>query len=578
MCGIAGMMTRNGALPNDNVIELMMRYLEHRGPDGAHHALEDGCVLIHARLAIMDPKGGDQPLYHPSKRYILIANGEIYNSPELRQQFPDYPFKTGSDMEVILPLYEKYGEECVTYLRGMFAFAIYDTYQRRLCLARDPFGIKPLYVAQNDEAIYFASESVVLTKSGLVPPRVNEKARKEVLQMQFSCGRKTLFQNIERVLPGEVIHVEEGQIVDRKTLMPRISAAFHNMTEQQALEGFDDVMRKSVALHQRSDVEYGLFLSGGVDSSVLLNLMTPFAKKKLKTYTIGFHSHAHNEAGQAKKLATLKNSNHHEILFDKKDFWRLLPKAVKSADDAVIDYALLPTLKLAETASEHLKVVLCGEGGDELFGGYGRYRRALRPHLLGGRKMRSKGVFDKTDFLDIDLSGWRDDMASYEKALKSENLDNLQKLQLTDMKDWLSHGLLTKLDRCLMREGIEGRTPFLDKEVFDFAFHLPKSLKIKKRIGKHIPKTWLQQHMPQAEPFAKKRGFTVPVGIWLWDGVDRLRDILIDSKGLHEIMARHKIETLLAKQDKSQTGILWFLTFYALWHAYHIEGIDISEI
>ncbi len=571
MCGIAGLMLSSGALKKKQLSNMAVS-LNHRGPDESDILIQGAVGMAHTRLSIMDVEGGHQPFQDESKQ-ILIANGEIYNSPELRKQFPDYPFKTGSDCEVLLPLYQKYGLNFTKHLRGMYAIALFDPKTERLVISRDSFGIKPLYYHQAASSFVFGSEPRAIIASGEAKPSVNKNALVELLQTQFICGQKTLFDGIYRVLPGETLVVEKGRLVQQFVTPLEMRHSEEIPSSADALSLFGDVMKESVIFHQRSDVEYGLFLSGGVDSAILLKLMEANMSSRLKTYTVGFQEGTvHDERSHAAMLAKEMGADHQEIIFTEKDFWRLLPKAVEVADDPVIDYAMLPTLKMAEEASKDLKVVLCGEGGDELFAGYGRYRRALRPKWLGGRKIRSKGVFDKSDVLTLPLRDWRKHINEQEKSIAKHNIDSLQRIQWLDMQDWLAHGLLTKLDRCLMAFGLEGRTPFLDKNVFDFAFHLPKSFKISKKIGKILPKTWLDKNFPQSQPFTKKRGFTVPVADWILARKGEVAHFLRSQKGIAEITNEKNLSLLLESMDKKNMSMIWFLLFYGLWHERHVIG------
>jgi asparagine synthase (glutamine-hydrolysing) len=573
MCGIAGMMTRDGRAVDPTIIDRMDQAIAHRGPDGRGRAFKDGVAFSQLRLAIIDLVTGDQPLFEPGGA-MLIGNGEIYNHIELRAKMKGTPFRTQSDCEVPLFLYVREGADFARHLRGMYAIAIYDPDRKRLVLARDPFGIKPLYYAQTDQGFAFASEPQALLAAGFGSRQINPRARNELLQLKFTTGADTIFPGIKRVLPGETLVVEWGAIVSRQIkpalpLGPPVS-----MSEDEAIAAIDAALSDSVMMHQRSDVPYGLFLSGGIDSSAVLALMARLNSTPVVAFTAGFPgTRIADERAEARRLARAVGADHHEVTFDEADFWALAPKVAAAMDDPTCDYAILPTYKLAAEARGHLKVILCGEGGDELFAGYSRYRRAQRPWWLFGRAPRAKGVFDPFDLIRQPMTGWRDGLAAAEQATSGDGRNNLQALQAADCAEWLPNDLLTKLDRCLMAHGVEGRTPFLDPVVADLAFRLPDSLKLRKRLGKYALRSWLQKTMPTARAFAEKQGFDVPVAEWIARRGAKLGPLVANNPGIREIADRAKVEDLFRRDGKRVGFASWSLLFYALWHRVHIEGL-----
>ena len=484
MCGIAGLMSRDGVTPDASMLDRFARALGHRGPDGEGKYLVDPVAMVQTRLAIIDLKTGDQPFFEPGGA-TLIANAEIYNFQELRAELTDVTFTSASDCELPLHLYRRDGLDFVNALRGMYAIAIHDPAESRLVLTRDPFGIKPLYYVETPNVFAFASEPHALIDAGMTAPILNERRRDEVLNLQFTCGRETIFQGVNRVLPGETLVVRGGHIVERRRRPALPSGAPRLQSSENALETLDAALENSVMMHQRSDVPYGLFLSGGIDSSSLLTLMSRLNDTPVRAFTAGFGGTSVNdERDHARMLAHSVGAEFHGVDFTEDDFWSLLPRIAASIDDPAADYAVLPTWKLASVAAEELKVVLCGEGSDELFGGYGRYRSALRPWWLGGRTMRARGVLDGLQVLRTESAGWRDEFAAAETMANTPERTRLQIAQATDIADWLPNDLLTKLDRCLMAHGLEGRTPFLDSRISEAAFLLPDNLKIQKRQGK----------------------------------------------------------------------------------------------
>ncbi|HUY68877.1 MAG TPA: asparagine synthase (glutamine-hydrolyzing) [Alphaproteobacteria bacterium] len=573
MCGIAGIMTADGAAPDGAVLDAMEKALRHRGPDGNGRHAKGSVAFLQTRLAIIDLATGNQPLYGP-EGLALVANGEIYNYIELRAALADVALKTKSDCELPLHLYHRYGLDFARYLRGMYAIALHDATAARLVLARDPFGIKPLYYAETAQAFIFASEPGALIASGLVGAELVPAARNELLQVQFTAGRDTVFKGIRRVLPGETLVIERGRIAARRQLAALPEGGPQKMTETAALEALDHALQDSVNVHQRADVPYGMFLSGGIDSSSVLAMMARLNRAPVRAFTAGFSgTKVADERPLARQVAQAFGAEHVEVEFGEEDFWRLLPAIARAMDDPTADYAILPTYKLAATAhAAGLKVILSGEGGDELFGGYGRYRRALRPWWRGGRRMRGHGTLEDLGILRRPLEGWRAGMAASEREAKGPGRTRLQIAQATDCVDWLPNDLLTKLDRCLMAHGVEGRTPFLDPIVAAFAFRLPDRLKVQNGLGKYLLRRWLSDRAPMAEPFSRKRGFTVPVGEWIARRGAQLGPLVAAQEGVREICKPKAVERLFCHVNKHTGTAAWTLLFYALWHRRHIEG------
>lgn len=576
MCGIAGVMTPNGSPLDPDLIERLKTDLRHRGPDGDGVHTAGNMAMVQTRLAIIDLETGDQPLFEPGGA-ALIANGEIYNYLELREELSDVAFATNSDCEPPLHLYRKRGFEFAKALRGMYAIAIHDPAKEVLLLARDPFGIKPLYYIEDDDFFAFASEPRALIDVGLAKATLVPERRDELLQLQFTCGRETIFRNIKRVLPGETLVIRNAKVVERHRIAALPDSNGPAPSIDEALDRLDTALEDSIRLHQRSDVPYGLFLSGGIDSSVVLALMARTNDRPIRTYTVGFSgAGVPDERAHAREVAALVGAEHTEVEFNEADFWTLLPRIVADMDDPAADYAILPSWKLARVASKDLKVVLSGEGGDELFAGYGRYRSLSRPWWLGGRSIRARGTFDGLGILRDDGTTWRDGIAAAETMAAGPGRTRLQIAQATDCADWLPNDLLTKLDRCLMAHGMEGRTPLLDPSVAKVAFNLPDDLKLRDRLGKWILRRWLERCMPQAHPFERKRGFTVPVGEWILKDGKQLGRLISETAAIREIAWPDAVARLFTTGGKRAGFAAWTLLFYVLWHRHHVEGIDAS--
>jgi asparagine synthase (glutamine-hydrolysing) len=573
MCGIAGVLGGT-ATPQP-----MIRALSHRGPDGARLETVAGARLAHARLSIIDLECGWQPLH--AAGCTVVGNGEIYNYLELTRDFAlSDALATGSDFEPLLHLFAREGEAAFDRLRGMYALCLIGP-DGRAWLARDPFGIKPLYILEHDGGLAFASEPRAFLAAGMLRPVLDEEAARELLALNYTVGERTLFQGLRRLAPGEIMEVRDGRIVSNRRIHPLIpakagthaalpppSASQSSLSlgpglrrdERELLGQLDAVLEDSVRVHQRSDVPYGLFLSGGIDSAAIATLMARLNARPVTAFTCGFEAPgAADERAQAEKVARALGLDWRETPFGEADFWRILPEVAWALDDPTADYAALPTYRLAEAAKGTLTVVLTGEGGDELFGGYGRYRRALRPRWLGGRPAEPR-----TDDAGA-LARWR------AAAKPPAGFTPLQQAQWADIATWLPNDLLLKLDRCLMAHGLEGRTPFLDPQVAAFAWPLPDRFKVRGGYGKWLLRRWLERACPAAEPWAKKQGFTVPVDAWIGP---RAADIA-ERIGRLAPVRRVVGDTAAARMQAG--GQRWPLLFFAVWALIHLEGASPAD-
>jgi asparagine synthase (glutamine-hydrolysing) len=581
MCGIAGVMTSEATQPSPALLDGFLRALSHRGPDGEGRYVAPGVGFVQTRLAIIDLSTGDQPLYG-NNGTALVANGEIYNYLELKRELSAAQFKTQSDCEVPLAAYARDGADFAKDLRGMYAIALHDARDHALYLARDPFGIKPLYYAEISDGIVFASEVQAILKTNVLAAKIRSEAANELVQLQFTTGRDTIFDGIHRVAPGETLTLRGGRIVGRRQKHALPQGAPLKIGEAEALKLLDAALMDSIAVHQRSDVPYGMFLSGGIDSAAVLACMARLNEKPVRAFTAGFPgTSTHDERENARRLAKSVGAEHVEIAVTETDFWNLLPAIAAAMDDPAADYAVLPTYMLAAEAAKELKVVLTGEGGDELFAGYGRYRSALRSPLLGGRPMRRRGFLDGLGVLRDSSRHWRAGIAAAERRFSLGEYTRLQQAQALDCADWLPNDLLLKVDRCLMAHGLEGRTPLLDPVVADLAFRLPEELKIAKGKGKYLLRRWLQDALPAADPFREKRGFTVPVAEWMQPRAGQLAPLVARSAGLAEICHPKEVAGLFSAfgsgGGKHQGIACWQLLFYAMWHAVHVEKRVVTD-
>ncbi|GAB30782.1 asparagine synthase (glutamine-hydrolyzing) [Acetobacter pasteurianus] len=574
MCGIGGLIYTPGTQPcSESVLERMAQALGHRGPNGVHIARLGRADMVHTRLAIIDLEGGDQPL--TSGDGTLVANGEIYNDPQIRRQIGPEHFQTGSDCESPLLLWERNGCTYTRGLRGMYAIGLYDKAQQELLLSRDPFGIKPLYFTEFSGGIAFASEPAPLIASGLAPRAIAPAVRDELLQLQFTTGWETIFPGIQRIMPGETLRINQGRILDRQRQSPIPSHAPFFTSEAEALNYLDAALMDSVHAHERSDVPFGLFLSGGIDSACLLTAMSRLPRTTpLRTWTAIFDAPgAADEAEAANALAQHARAKHETLRITADMVWQHLPAIVACMDDPVADYAIIPTWFLAQKAAQDVTVILSGEGGDELFCGYGRYRSASRPWWKGKRRMWRRGIFDNMNILRQHPAHWRDGIAAAEMAA-ADAATPLSRLQAVDIAEWLPNDLLIKLDRCLMAHGLEGRTPLLDPVVAQTAWRLPDSMRLRDGKGKWLLRKWLQQHNSAARPFAPKQGFTVPIGTWIRQQGAHLGDLVARQECIAEIARPDRVKALFRAADNRRTGAAaWALLFYALWHRTHIRNL-----
>ena len=567
MCGIAGVIGR----ADEHEARALIAPLAHRGPDGIRVETVGNTALAHARLSIIDLEHGWQPLHAAGS--TVVGNGEIYNYLELIEEFGlQDKLATGSDFEPLLHLYALEGEKAFDRLRGMYAFCLVGC-DGRTWLVRDPFGIKPLYVRQDEGALAFASEPRSLVG---VAPALDKGRVRQLLSLNFTLdppdrgSAGSIFDKIIRVPPGSTLRIDGAVPAFEPLPDPLVETPlFHD--DESAIAALDTVLEDSIRVHQRSDVPYGLFLSGGIDSSAIAAMMARLNQRPVTAYTCGFDvPGARDERGAAERLARALDLDWRETNFTDEDFWRIAPLAAQALDDPTTDYACLPTYKLAEAAKGTLTVVLTGEGGDEIFAGYGRYRRALRPWWLGGRPAEPQAA---APFL---LGGGRAALREWRRQLPATpGLSPLARAQLLDTYAWLPNDLLLKLDRCLMAHGLEGRTPFLDKVVASFAASLPDRLKVRGRHGKWILRKWLERYAPAAEPWAKKKGFTVPVADWIAPRAADLGPRIAAVEGVRDACDLDAVRAVFT--DDRHAAHRWRLMFYALWWTIHVAGASPGE-
>jgi len=578
MCGISGYFLKPGQAHPGDCLSRMRQALRHRGPDGEGEHQMGQAGFAHTRLSIIDLADGAQPFVKDDQ--MLIANGEIYNHQELRHDV-SYAFESRSDCEVALPLWLKDGPDFVRTLRGMYALALYDRVNDRGLLVRDPFGIKPLYYIETPAGLFFASEICALREAGLLSDEAPSRLQGAyILDRQYAPIPP--FENVKRVMPGEMLEIHGGRIIAHHRDRP----LEHDISEDAGLEQLDRMLESSIEAHLLSDVPYGMFLSGGVDSACILAMMARLNTAPVNAYTVVFDTAGQgrsvDESGLASYLCENLGARHCIVPFGADDFDRIAGLAALACDDPVADYAILPTLHLAKRAAEDVKVILSGEGGDEFFAGYGRYRSATG--MFRSKPLRRPGPALRSGILQPDLAHLlRQDMKEHEekgiplwqRILEPE--ESLRQVQAQDIEEWLPDNLLIKLDRCLMRHGVEGRTPFIDRELSAYGFHLPRREKINSRQGKFLLKKWLHKALPEAGAFSRKRGFTVPVGDWIAQRADTLVPLLNAQPGLSSLVREGALEPIIRKAAHGQGQLAWRLLFYALWHQIHLGGVAADQ-
>jgi asparagine synthase (glutamine-hydrolysing) len=591
MCGIAGLYHRDRRVIEDE-LRVAASVLTHRGPEGTGVHVDGRVGLAHTRLAIIDLAHGGQPLYSPDRALCLIANAEIYNYVELRADLvaKGYAFATHSDCEPLLYAYQEYGDDFLRYVEGMFAFALYDAEREEIILARDRLGIKPLFITVQPEGVYFGSELKSLFRLMGRRPTVNPAGLVQFLQNGFTTGATTICQGIERVLPGEVMRIGAEGIRRRWRYWSLLDAPAQASSYGEAAQRFDALMATVIQQHARSDVPFGLFLSGGVDSSTILALLARYGDHPLRTYTAGFPSSSvPNELADARAFAERCGSQHAGVVIDFPTLLARLPHAIWSADELLSDDATLPVSVLAEKARRDVKVIFSGEGGDEAFAGYRSYGQPrLKSWLKELRSPGSGGFRTKVTFardeqrslfaqelLAMD-SEWRRPFISHWQETPSSWTD-VQRMQYVDINTALPDGLLVKLDRMTMAWGVEGRVPFLDHRVVEFGLGLPDDLKIGRRGRKVFLRRWAEEFLA-IDPehlWRRKRGFAVPMDDCLrGEFLDCLQQVLPEQLGVREWFRPSGVGQLFNEQRRNgrATNRLERLLQFAIWHRLFVEG------
>ena len=597
--------------------------MPHRGPDDDGYYVSGQVGLGFRRLSIIDLSGGHQPLSNEDGTLWIVFNGEIYNYQELRNYLvaKGHVFKTHSDTEVIVHLYEELGENCVERLRGMFAFAIWDESRKSLFLARDRVGIKPLYYSMSNSALVFASEIKVILADPEIQPEVRPAMIDRFLTFDYMPGEETLLRGIYKLSPGFSMTVRNGKAQKRQYWDLHFRPS--SMTFRQAESQLMDILEESVRLHMISDVPVGFLLSGGVDSTAMLGLAVGKTAHPLSSYTIGFSEPGlPDERPYAKLAANHYGSTHHEITIGPREFADFLPKYVWHMEEPVCEPPAVALYYVSKLAKDFVKVLISGEGGDEAFAGYENYRSLLwlerfkhlpQPlnklcsatlsalaSLTGSQKLaKYTPLFDtklqasyysrtsnpfrffsrhSDDFYTREFAQLVDKKYSLRPATRYLNGDRdgpLGQMLYVDTKTWLPDDLLVKADKMTMANSIELRVPLLDHKLLEFAASLPANFKVRGFTTKYIAKKALGGRVPRQILDRKKAGFPVPYARWLRKELrDWIHAILLDSKTLHRgYFRKTAVENLLAEDLRSgaYSKEVFSLTVLELWHREFLE-------
>jgi asparagine synthase (glutamine-hydrolysing) len=630
MCGIAGILSSNGR----EVIKAMTEVLAHRGPDGQGYYHDEHIALGHRRLSIIDLAGGKQPISNESGTLQLVCNGEIYNSPELRAQLiaAGHTFKTRTDVEVILHLYEEHGEDCVKHLRGMFAFALWDSESNVLLLARDHLGQKPLFFYQRGADFLFASEIKSILASGIVEPEIDLNGLWHYVSLRFMPDRYSLFKNIQKLPAATSLLIRNGDFRLRRYWQLDFTQKLPN-NAHEIEDGLDSLLAETVRMHLLSDVRVGAFLSGGIDSTTVSAIMAGASKTPVPTFSIGVKEQGFNELPFARLVAERYGLESHEKIVQA-DLVHLMPSMVYHMDEPADPFGVGVYL-VSKLAVETVKVVLSGDGGDESFAGYDRYAgqrfvdyycllpQWLRRQVMGRLAKRipesfaykslaqkvnwvhdlsffSRGEryaesmsflrFTNTAKQELFTSNARqqvDDDDSLSKILIHFDADNVKdlvdRMLYTDLMTRIPDHNMVIGDRMSMAHSLEARCPFVDYKVVEYAASIPGNLKLNGRRLKFILRRVASRYLPRQLVYRKKQGFGFPLGIWMrTDLRNFLMRLFADSRFVQaNIFSEQCVERLVYEHMSGQADHsyrLWILLNLEIWYRLYIERQTVDSM
>jgi asparagine synthase (glutamine-hydrolysing) len=629
MCGIAGFAEVTGSHPRPlegdrQRVKAMCDVMRHRGPDDDGFYVEPGVALGMRRLSIIDLSTGHQPIHNEDRTVWVVFNGEIYNYRQLRDalEAEGHQFHTSSDTETIVHGYEQWGEDVFSKLRGMYGIALWDTRTRTLLVARDRAGIKPLYYAEAGGRLFFGSEAKCVLVNPEVDRQLSPAALDHFLAYQYTPKDQSIFRGIRKLQPGHVLRVRDGRVSTRQYWQLPVDRTFGG-TEQDAVSELRRILADAVRAHMMADVPLGAFLSGGIDSSLVVALMAQASDRPVKTFSIGFEEAAFDELPHARRVARHLQTEHHEFVV-RPDALGILDRMIWHFDEPFADPSAIPTWYVSEMARRHVTVVLSGDGGDELFGGYTRYRphprvesfdrlsaglgravakaawRAL-PHGARGKNFLrhvardAQGRYiDSVTFYHADersallspelrraLNGWNSEALFRQPFDRFGHLPVKAQLMAFDFETYLPEDCLVKVDRMSMAHSIESRVPLLDHLVIEFAASLPASMKMPGGRLKHLLKELAFSLVPREILDRPKQGFGVPIGHWFRG---ELRDAFGDILGSplarqrgyfdHTFIDRVLAEHLDEKRDHSWR--LWQLLVFELWHRQYVDHAAVA--
>ncbi|HDZ77047.1 MAG TPA: asparagine synthase (glutamine-hydrolyzing) [Candidatus Omnitrophica bacterium] len=630
MCGICGIIdySTNSGIGEDRIRKMCVK-MQHRGPDDEGVYIDrEGLVaaLGHRRLSIIDlSSAGQQPMPNEDGTIWLVFNGEVYNFSSLRGELEEkgHRFKSVTDSEAIIHLYEEYGEDCVKYIRGMFAFAIWDRNQKKLLLARDRAGKKPLLYSHHNNKFCFASEFSALLASELIEKEINHNSIDSYLSYGYVPAPSSIYRNVSKLLPGHILILKDNQVTITKYWQLNYDNKI-NIAEDDAATEVLRLLKEAVSVRLRSDVPLGAFLSGGIDSSVVVGLMSQLSKSKVKTFSIGFEDKAYNELGYARDIAKHFNTEHNEFIVRPKAL-EILPLLVERYGEPYADSSCIPVYYVSQQTKQSVTVALNGDGGDEFFAGYDRYRamlaaesyqrmpsmvRALAESFMrilpDGADQKNRLQRIKRFILAASLPvqdryfNW---MTIFNNAIKQEMYSKkmlqltakhnssdsiktcfkdakdyllLDQILYTDVMTYLPNDLLVKVDIASMSNSLEARSPFLDHKLMEFIVRLPVEYKIKGSIKKYILKRAVDGLIPKDNIKRKKMGFGVPVGRWFRTELkDFIIDVLLSPRSLGRGYFNPEPIKVLIKDHiegrKDYGPQIWALLMLELWHNEFID-------
>jgi asparagine synthase (glutamine-hydrolysing) len=630
MCGICGIFYPGASHNVDrNILATMNRQIVHRGPDDEGFFVEGNVGLAMRRLSIIDVKTGHQPIANEDESLWVVFNGEIYNHMELRAQLESlgHRYRTRSDTETIVHLYEQYGRDCVKYLRGMFAFAIWDRRRKTLFAARDRLGIKPFYYHYDGEKLLFGSEIKTILSYPGIRAELNTGVLAEYLAFGYLAGSQTMFAGINKLLPGHTLEVDVGGELNVECYWDLTVPVDDEVRPREYyVKTYRELLEACVSNHLMSDVPLGVFLSGGLDSSAVAVLTTKIRREPIETFSVGYGEEAFSELPYARQVAQHIGSRHHEVRLNRQEFFAALPALIWHEDEPIVWPSSVSLYFVAKLARERVKVVLTGEGSDETLGGYMRYAwtlansrmdrvyRSLTPafvcqwirHGIGSGVLPS-GLRRKLEhtFLGRDGASWPsfyfDNFYSAFSAAEQGDLltpsarelggsayagsmaywdkssgDPLHRLLYTDIHTYMVE-LLMKQDQMSMAASIESRVPFLDHVLVEFTARIPAQYSIQGLAGKHVLKLAVEDLLPHSIVYRQKMGFPTPWTYWLGGPqLDHLEKMLLGPLTLERgLIEREAVRRLFAEHRagrRDNGDRIWRLLNLETWHRVFIDG------